>query len=104
MDELQSLRRLIGLALQGQPPLRTFVMVFREFLCKGCKGGVRKFTAAALKGGLDSSGNRLDAGGMGLMHVIQEIRLFLVPPMLAAANAQEFEQAWPVGGPWIATR
>lgn len=50
------------------------------------------------------SRNRLDAGGMGLMHVIQEIRVFLMPPMLAAANAQKFEQAWPAGGPWIAKR
>jgi predicted nucleotidyltransferase component of viral defense system len=50
------------------------------------------------------SRNRLDAGGMGLMHVIQEIRLFLMPPMLAAANGQEFEQVWPVGGPWVADR
>lgn len=50
------------------------------------------------------SRNRLDAGGMGLMHVIQEIRLFLMPPMLAAGSGQEFEQVWPVGGPWVADR
>jgi hypothetical protein len=50
------------------------------------------------------SRNRLDADGMGLVHVIQEIRVFLMPPMLAAANAQEFEQAWPMGGPWVADR
>jgi predicted nucleotidyltransferase component of viral defense system len=50
------------------------------------------------------SRNRLDANGMGLVHVIQEIRVFLMPPMLAAANAQEFEQAWPMGGPWVADR
>jgi hypothetical protein len=30
--------------------------------------------------------------------------VFLMPPMLAAANAQEFEQAWPMGGPWVADR
>lgn len=50
------------------------------------------------------SRNRLDVGGIGLMQVIGEIRLFLMPPMLAAANGQEFEQVWPVGGPWVADR
>ena len=29
------------------------------------------------------------------MHFTREIRLFLMPPMLAAANGQEFKQAWP---------
>ena len=48
------------------------------------------------------SRNRLDADDMGLMHTIHGIRLFLLLPMLAAANGQEFEQVWPVGGPWVA--
>jgi predicted nucleotidyltransferase component of viral defense system len=48
------------------------------------------------------SRNRLDVGGMGLMQVIQEIRRFLMPPVIAAAGGQEFEQMWPVGGPWAA--
>lgn len=50
------------------------------------------------------SRNRLDADGMGLMQVIQEIRLFLMPPVIAAAAGQEFEQAWPAEGPWVAER
>jgi hypothetical protein len=48
------------------------------------------------------SRNRLDVDGMALMQVIQEIRLFLMPPMIAAAGGQEFEQTWPVEGPWVA--
>ena len=50
------------------------------------------------------SRNRIDSGDIGLVHVIQEIRVFLMPTMLAAANAQDFEQAWPMGGPWAADR
>ncbi len=50
------------------------------------------------------SRNRFDADGMGLMQVIQEIRLFLMPPVIAAAAGQEFEQAWPAEGPWVAER
>jgi predicted nucleotidyltransferase component of viral defense system len=48
------------------------------------------------------SRNRLDADGMGLVQVIQEIRLFLMKPMSAAADGQQFEEMWPAGGPWIA--
>jgi hypothetical protein len=48
------------------------------------------------------SRNRLDAGGMVLAQIIQEIRLFLVKPMSAAADGQEFEETWPAGGPWLA--
>jgi len=48
------------------------------------------------------SRNRLDAGGMDLAQIIQEIRLFLMKPMSAAAEGQEFEETWPAGGPWIA--
>jgi predicted nucleotidyltransferase component of viral defense system len=50
------------------------------------------------------SRNRLDAGGMDLAQIIQEIRLFLMPPMIAAADGQEFEGIWPAGGPWVAKR
>jgi predicted nucleotidyltransferase component of viral defense system len=48
------------------------------------------------------SRNRLDVGGMDLAQIIQEIRLFLIKPMSAAADGQEFEETWPSGGPWIA--
>ena len=41
------------------------------------------------------------AGGMRLAQIIQEVRLFLMPPMIAAANGQKFEQTWPTGGPWV---
>jgi predicted nucleotidyltransferase component of viral defense system len=50
------------------------------------------------------SRNRLDAGDMSLMQVTRQILLFLMPPMIAAADGQEFEQTWPVGGPWVAKR
>jgi len=50
------------------------------------------------------SRNRLDAGGMVLTQIIRQIRLFLMPPMIAAANGQEFEGTWPAGGPWATKR
>jgi len=50
------------------------------------------------------SRNRLDVGGLALTQVIRQIRLFLMPPMIAAANGQECEEMWPAGGPWGATR
>jgi predicted nucleotidyltransferase component of viral defense system len=48
------------------------------------------------------SRNQLDAGGMDLAQIIQEIRLFMMKPMSAAAEGQEFKETWPAGGPWIA--
>jgi predicted nucleotidyltransferase component of viral defense system len=48
------------------------------------------------------SRNRLDAGGMDLAQITQEIRLFLMKPMIAAAEGQGFEETWPAGGPWMA--
>jgi predicted nucleotidyltransferase component of viral defense system len=48
------------------------------------------------------SRNRLDVGGIGLAQIIQEIRLFLMPPVTAAANGRELEENWPAGGPWVA--
>ena len=50
------------------------------------------------------SRNRFDADGMDLAQIIQEIRLFLMKPMSAAAEGQEFEETWPAKGPWIAER
>jgi hypothetical protein len=41
------------------------------------------------------SRNRLDVGGMDLTQIIQEIHLFLIKPMIAAAEGQEFEEIWP---------
>jgi predicted nucleotidyltransferase component of viral defense system len=48
------------------------------------------------------SRNQLDVGGIGLTQIMQEIGLFLIPPVIAAASGQEFEETWPEGGPWIA--
>ena len=50
------------------------------------------------------SRNRLDAGGMDLAQIIQEIRLFLMKPLGAAADGQAFEETWSAGGPWVAER
>jgi predicted nucleotidyltransferase component of viral defense system len=50
------------------------------------------------------SRNRLDVGGMVLTQVIWQIRQFLMPPMIAAASQQEYEEMWPAGGPWVAKR
>jgi hypothetical protein len=49
------------------------------------------------------SRNRLDVGGLGLTRIIRQIRLFLMPPMIAAASRQELEESWAAGGPWVAT-
>jgi predicted nucleotidyltransferase component of viral defense system len=48
------------------------------------------------------SRNRLGVGGLDLTQIVGDICLFLMPPILAAANAQEFERMWPAGGPWVA--
>jgi hypothetical protein len=48
------------------------------------------------------SRNRLDVDGMDLAQIIQQIRLFLMPPVIAAASGQAFEETWPAGGPWVA--
>jgi predicted nucleotidyltransferase component of viral defense system len=50
------------------------------------------------------SRNRLDVGDMVLTQIIRQIHLFLMPPILAAANKQEFEEMWPARGPWVAKR
>ena len=50
------------------------------------------------------SRNRLDAGGLTLSQIVLQIRQFLMPPVLAAANGQELEATWPAGGPWGAER
>jgi predicted nucleotidyltransferase component of viral defense system len=47
------------------------------------------------------SRNQLDAGDTGLGPIIRQIRLFLMPPMVAAVSRQEFEETWPAGGPWV---
>jgi hypothetical protein len=50
------------------------------------------------------SRSRLDAGGMDLAQIIQEIGLFLMKPLSAAADGQAFEETWSAGGPWVAER
>jgi predicted nucleotidyltransferase component of viral defense system len=50
------------------------------------------------------SRNRLDVGGLTLSQIVLQIRQFLMPPVLAAANGQELEATWPAGGPWVAER
>jgi hypothetical protein len=49
------------------------------------------------------SRNRLDVGGLDLKQIIPQIRLFLIPPLIAAANGQSFEESWAAGVPWEAT-
>jgi len=47
------------------------------------------------------SRNQLDVAGIGLPQVARQIRLFLMPPIIAAVNGQPLMQVWPAGGPWI---
>jgi len=44
--------------------------------------------------------NRLMAQDVELEPIIEELRLFLVPPLRAAAGGDLFEQRWKPGGPW----
>lgn len=46
------------------------------------------------------SRNQLNAGGLTLGQVIKQIRDFLMPPVIAAADGQELWEMWPAGGPW----
>ena len=46
------------------------------------------------------SRNGLDLTEADLPHVVGQIRLFLIPPISAALDRQEFAQVWPAGGPW----
>jgi predicted nucleotidyltransferase component of viral defense system len=50
------------------------------------------------------SRNRLEVGDMNLAQIIQEIRQFLMSPVIAVANGQELEGTWPAGGPWVPKR
>ena len=44
--------------------------------------------------------SKLDDVDLELSQVINEIRGFLMPPVLAAAKNRPFLKSWPVGGPW----
>lgn len=46
------------------------------------------------------TGHSLKTGDIGLRSIIETLQTFLVPPLLAAANGQEYPQSWPPGGPW----
>jgi hypothetical protein len=37
-----------------------------------------------------------------LLRTIEELRLFLIPPLQAAASGEDFKFSWPKGGPWSA--
>jgi hypothetical protein len=45
---------------------------------------------------------RLDAGGKGLPAVVDEIRVFLLPPVVALKACREFRGVWRDGGWWEA--
>jgi predicted nucleotidyltransferase component of viral defense system len=100
--ELQFSGRTLARAIQA-----TFQHRQREFPQTAPTALTEEFTGNPDKGMQWSaflSRSRLDAGGMDLAQIIQEARLFLMPPMTAAANGQEFEETWSAGGPWAAER
>ncbi|MBC8457910.1 MAG: nucleotidyl transferase AbiEii/AbiGii toxin family protein [Deltaproteobacteria bacterium] len=45
--------------------------------------------------------NRLEDPGIALPLVVDEFRNFLIPPLIAAATGDVFNQSWSVGGPWL---
>ncbi len=42
-----------------------------------------------------------DRGAEELVHIVEELRRFLVKPMLAAAEKKPFRFLWSPGGPWV---
>jgi hypothetical protein len=44
--------------------------------------------------------SRLDEKDLTLSQIIDDIRRFLMPPVIAAANNRPFTKSWAVGGPW----
>ena len=57
---------------------------------------------AQWKGFLKRAG--LDLQGVTLADVIRFLETFLMPPTVAAAKSEPFEQRWPTGGPWQPVR
>lgn len=43
----------------------------------------------------------LEKPDISLAEVIEELHLFLVPPLKAAASSTEFPESWVDGGPWV---
>lgn len=41
-----------------------------------------------------------EAGGTPLAEVVEALKDFLVPPVIAAGSAEAFDMTWPPGGPW----
>ncbi len=44
--------------------------------------------------------SKLDAEGMGLEQVVEDLVEFLMPPVQARASGREFTMVWPARGPW----
>jgi predicted nucleotidyltransferase component of viral defense system len=51
------------------------------------------------RGFLDRS--RLEEAPAELSQAVEDLRAFLLPPLLAAANNETFNQTWDAGGPWV---
>ena len=43
----------------------------------------------------------LDDASVELSQVVDELRAFLLPPLISAANNKAFKQSWTEGGPWL---
>lgn len=44
----------------------------------------------------------LENTAVDLPYIIEEVSLFLIPPLQAAASGEDFKFSWPKGGPWSA--
>ncbi|NVL91243.1 MAG: nucleotidyl transferase AbiEii/AbiGii toxin family protein [Desulfobacterales bacterium] len=44
--------------------------------------------------------NGLEDAAVELPKIIEELRLFLIPPLFSAANNEAFNKSWTNGGPW----
>jgi hypothetical protein len=43
----------------------------------------------------------LEDATVELSQVIDELRIFLLPPLFSVANNEAFNQSWTEGGPWL---
>lgn len=44
--------------------------------------------------------NGLEDAAVELPKIIEELRVFLIPPLFSAANNEAFNKSWTNGGPW----
>lgn len=44
--------------------------------------------------------NKLNIGERAFLQIIEDLNIFLIPPLSAVAKQEKFAKNWPAGGPW----